>query len=108
MKQTGLRDGEWQLCERTGWPDNSSFMNMVSWGWSQNESRYLVVVNFSEIQSQAHIHLSWDNLAGKTWQLIDLISDDVFHRDGDEMHQSGLFVDLPAWRFHFLCFKSFS
>ena len=105
MKQAGLQEGEWQLCERTGWPDNSSYMNMIAWCWSQNESQYLVVLNLSEDQSQARIHLPWDNLLGRTWQLIDLLDGDVFQRDGDEMHLSGLYVDLPAWRFHFLHFK---
>jgi len=62
-------------------------------------------VNLSEDQSQARIHLPWDNLAGRTWQLIDLLDGDVFQRNGDEMHLSGLYVDLPAWRFHFLHFK---
>jgi len=105
MKQAGLHEGEWQLCERTGWPDNSSYMNIIAWCWSQNESRYLVVVNFSEHQSQARIHLPWNNLSGRTWQLIDLMDGDVFQRDGDEMDQSGLYVDLPGWKFHFLRFK---
>ena len=103
-KQDELRAGEWLLCGRSGWPDNSSYMNLVSWCWSQNESRYLVVVNLSEIQSQARIHLPWNYLAGRTWQLLDLMAVDVFQRNGDEMHQSVLYVVLPAWIFHFLRF----
>ncbi len=106
IKEVEMREGEWQLCERLGWPDNSSYMNMVAWCWSQKESHHLIVVNLSENQSQASIHLPWNNLAGTTWQLTDLINGDVFQRDGDEMHLSGLYVDLPAWRFHFLSFKS--
>jgi Alpha amylase, catalytic domain len=102
IKQAGLREGEWQLCEHSGWPDNNSYLNMIAWCWSQNESHYLVIVNFSENQSQARIHLPWDNLTGITWQLTDLIAGDVFQRDGNEMHLSGLYVDLPAWSFHFL------
>jgi hypothetical protein len=105
VEQSGLRNGEWQLCERSGWPDNSSYLNLVSWCWNQSDSRYLVVVNLSEDKSQARIHLPWNNLAGKTWQLLDLLSSNVFQRDGDEMHQSGLYVDLPAWKFYFLHFQ---
>jgi hypothetical protein len=105
IKEAGLREGGWQLCERSGWPDNGSYMNIVAWCWSQNESRNLIVVNFSVNQSQSRIHLPWNNLSGKMWQLQDLMSGDVFQRDGDEMHQSGLYVDLPAWRFHFLHFQ---
>ena len=103
--ESGLREGKWQLCERTGWPDNSSYMNLVAWCWNQSESRYLVVVNLSGDQSQARIHLPWDNLAGRTWQLTDVLNSNVFQRDGEEMHLSGLYVDLPAWRFHFLQFQ---
>lgn len=102
IKETRLREGAWQLCERTGWPDNNSYMNLVAWCWNQSESHYLIVVNLSEDQSQARIHLPWDNLAGRTWQLTDVLNGNVFQRDGDEMHLSGLYVDLPAWRFHFL------
>jgi hypothetical protein len=29
----GLREGHWQLCERTGWPDNASCRNLLAWCW---------------------------------------------------------------------------
>ncbi len=101
-KESGLREGEWQLCERTGWPDNSSYLNLVAWCWDQREVRYLVVVNLSDYRSQAHVQLPWSNLAGRTWQLTDVLSGDIFERDGSEMQSAGLYVDLPAWKFHFL------
>jgi len=43
-------------------------------------------------------------LAGRAWRLMDLMSGDVFERDGDEMTDPGLFVDLPPWGYHFLEF----
>ncbi len=106
IHQADLRNGVWQLCECSGWPDNSNNMNLLAWCWSYKETRHLVVVNSSENQSQARVHIPWDNLAGRTWQLSDVISSNIFQRDGDEMHQSGLYVDLLAWKFHFLSFKS--
>ena len=106
ITQADLLGGEWLLCECSGWPDNSSDMNLVAWCWSQKESYHLVVVNLSENQSQARIHLPRNDLAARTWQLIDLMSGDVFQRDGDEIHKSGLYVDLHAWKFYFLSFKS--
>ena len=63
-------------------------------------------MNLSEYQSQARVQLPWNNLAGRTWQLTDVLSGDVFQRDGDEMHLMGLYVDLPAWRFYFLRFNA--
>jgi glycosidase len=106
IKETRLREGTWQLCERTGWPDNDSYLNLLAWCWSQGESYYLVVVNLSVDQSQGRIQLPWHNLTGRTWQLTDVFNGNVFQRDGDEMHLLGLYVDLTAWRFHFLHFKT--
>jgi len=57
VKDAGLSQAAWQLCERTGWPDNSSYLNLVAWCWVQDEARYLVVVNLSQYQSQARIQL---------------------------------------------------
>jgi glycosidase len=108
VKETRLREGTWQLCERSGWPDNNSYLNLVAWCWNQGESRYLVVVNLSGDQSQARIHLPWDNLTGRTWQLTDVFNGNVFQRDGNEVHLLGLYVDLPAWGFHFLHFETWS
>ena len=68
--------------------------------------RYLVIVNLSEYQSQAQVHFPWGNLAGRTWRLTDVLNGNVFKRNGDEMRSKGLYVDLPAWRFYILSFRS--
>jgi hypothetical protein len=38
--------------------------------------------------------------------LTDVLSGDLFERDGGELQSVGLYVDLPAWSFHFLRFQS--
>ncbi len=106
VKAAGLREGAWQLCARTGWPDNSRYLNLVAWCWEQGRERYLVVVNLSEDQSQGRVQLPWNDLSGRTWHLTDVLSGETFERDGNEMQSAGLYVDLPAWRFHFLRFQS--
>ncbi len=40
-----FRQQDWNLCDRTGWPDNTSFENIVAWSWNRNGDRYLVVVS---------------------------------------------------------------
>src|SRR5947209_941672 len=105
VKEAELREGKWQLCECTGWPNNGSYVNLVAWCWDQGEARHLVVVNLSEDRSQARVHLPWNELAGKMWQLTDALNGDVFERDGSEIQTVGLYVDLPMWRFHFLRFQ---
>jgi glycosidase len=96
-----FRNGQWQLCERSGWPDNQSHMNILAWCWIKDGERYLVVVNFSETTAQALVRLPWDELRGRTWRLTDALSGEVYERNGDEMRDSGLFVDLGAWKCHF-------
>ena len=52
-----LREGDWLLCECTGWPDNDSHRALVAWCWSAPGSRHLVVVNLSGSDAQARVHL---------------------------------------------------
>lgn len=98
----GFRDGEWRLCERSGWPGNASYHNLLAWCWREGEERYLMVINLSDGRSQGCIRVPWDELAGQSWQLIDSLTGDVYERDGNEMRDPGLYVDLEGGKFHFL------
>ena len=96
-----FRNGRWRLCDRSGWPDNASHWNIISGCWELGDDRYLVAVNFSGSPSQAVIHIPWEDLRGKTWRLSELLSDESYERHGDELTESGLFVSLGPWRWHF-------
>lgn len=96
-----FRNGAWGLCERNGWPDNSSYMNILTWCWKKEEERCLIVINFSDKSSQARVKVPWVELRGKEWQLKDVMSNDSYLRSGSEMQEAGLFVDLGPWKFHF-------
>ncbi len=93
-------DGEWKLCERTGWPDNGSYQNIVTWCDRNGGRRRLTIVNLSDSSSQARVRLPWDDLGGKSWRLTDELSGVVYERDGGEMRDPGLFVDLGPWGFN--------
>jgi len=101
VNNKALREGEWRLCERGGWPDNPSYLNLVAWCWRSGGERYLMVVNLSDWGAQARVRVPWEELKGRSWRLIDLFTGAVYGRNGEEMCQPGLFVDLPAWGFHF-------
>jgi glycosidase len=100
-----FREGEWHLCERSGWPDNSSYQSLVAWCWRKAAERYLIVVNLSDSNSQGRIQLPWDGLKAWSWRLIDLFTGAIYDRDGDEMFSPGLYVDLAPWGFHFFKFE---
>jgi hypothetical protein len=102
LKEGGFMRGEWQLCERSGWPDNMSCNNLVAWTWSTESSRCLIVVNLSGTQSQGRIRIAWPELKEGLWRLHDVFRSTRFERDAAELEKEGLYVDLPAWGFHFL------
>jgi hypothetical protein len=96
-----FRNGRWRLCDRSGWPDNQSHLNILAWCWEWGDERYLAAVNFSDTVSQAVIRMPWDNLRGRAWRLSEILSTESYERGGDELAESGLFVSLAPWRWHF-------
>jgi hypothetical protein len=97
-----FRRGQWRLCERSGWPDNFSHLNILAWCWEQGGERRLVVINFSDAASQAMVRAPWEDLRGRVWRFSDALSGETFERDGDGLARHGLFVSLDPWRWHFL------
>ncbi len=103
LKETNrdvFRNGQWRLCERSGWPDNQSFLNILAWCWARDDERRLIVINFSQVTAQARVRLPWDELRGKQWRLADALSGATYDRSGDEMRDAGLYVDLKLWQYH--------
>ncbi|UWZ86069.1 alpha-amylase family glycosyl hydrolase [Occallatibacter riparius] len=94
-----FRSGKWELCERSGWPDNSTYQNVVAWTWTLGDQRALIVVNLSGELSQAHVRVP--EIKGGTWSLKDRINGVEYTRAGSEMGSKGLYVELAAWGFHF-------
>jgi len=101
VAQTVFKEGAWRLGSPYGWPDNRSYLNLAAWGWRLGEERRLIIVNLSEYRSQARVPLPWEDLADRPWHLTDTFTGEIYTRDGLELRQPGLFVDLEPWQFHF-------
>ena len=93
-------NGEWRLCDRSGWPDNQSCQNLLTWCWVKDDERYLVVINFRQAATQARVHVPWDELSGKQWRLADVLSDESYDRSGYEMRDAGVYVELAPLKCH--------
>lgn len=100
-----MHHGAWRKCELRGWSDNRTCDNLVAWCWELNDARQLVVVNLSDVPSQAQVLLPWADLAGHVWKLRDPINGLALERDGSEIQGAGLYIDLGAWEFHFFHFE---
>jgi hypothetical protein len=101
LQETGddlFRNGDWRLCERSGWPDNQSCQNILVWCWVREEERCLVVINFSASSSQALVRTPLDDLRGRSWRLYDVLSGESFERSGNDLRDAGLYVDLTPWQ----------
>lgn len=100
VRSKPVREGAWRLCESRGWPDNSSYRNLIAWCWRRQEEGLLVVVNHSDKQAQGRVMLPWDAVMGRVWLLEDLLNDVSYERDGDQMFDPGLFLDLKPFGYH--------
>jgi hypothetical protein len=96
-----FREGQWSLCDRSGWPDNATLQNLVAWCWLKDHERYLVIINLSNSPAQAQVQVRWADVGGSKWRLRDALSGAIYERDADEMVSPGLYVELGPWSFHF-------
>jgi hypothetical protein len=101
-----FRNGQWRLCERTGWPDNPSYLNILAWCWEHGDDRQLIVVNFSAAPAQALVRVPWEDVRGRSLRLSDPLSGKTFERSGDDLAGPGMFVSLDPWQWHFLQLES--
>jgi hypothetical protein len=99
-----FREGQWSLCERSGWADNASFKNLVAWSWQQDDERYLIIINFSDLPAQARVRIPWTDAVGANWHLIDVLSGASYERCGTEMFSPGLYVELGPLKYYFFQF----
>jgi hypothetical protein len=98
-----VHKGEWSLCDRSGWPDNASYLNVLAWDWVNGDKRCLIVVNLSDSPAQARVQVRWPMIRSKTWKLIDVLSNVTYERNGDEMFSPGLYLELGPWGYN--CFR---
>ena len=104
LRGEDFKDGQWHLCERNGWPDNQSHLNLVAWCLIGEHARHLVVVNLSDKPSQGSIRLPPSALDGRAWRMTDELSGAVYERRGSDVRDAGLYVDLVPWGVHVLKF----
>jgi len=100
LQQPIVREGTWQLlhCE-PAWEGNWTSACYIAFAWQMaGHAPLVMVVNYAANQSQCHVRLPIDDLAGREWCLHDQLSDQCYHRSGDDLGARGLFVDHAPWQ----------
>ena len=100
LRRPVFRTGNWQLLDCTpAWEGNFSNDSFISFMWNgDGEEKMVVVVNYSNHQSQCYIKLPFQDIGKEFWILNDLISGNTFGREGTDLESAGLYLDEPGWR----------
>jgi glycosidase len=98
LRRPAVRQGEWRLLEcGPAWEGNWSADDYLAFVWEGAGERLLAAVNFAAHRSQCYVRLPFTDLPGAGWRLTDLLSSAVYDRDGDDLHQRGLYLDESPW-----------
>ncbi len=102
LRRPEFRAGKWRLLPcLAAWADNPTFRNFITYEWRDaDDRRAWVVVNYGPTQAQCFVQLGDDGLRGRMLMLRDQMSRAWFERDGNDLAERGLFVDLPAWGYY--------
>ena len=101
-KKSLVRDGEWRLLEGTpAWEGNSTWDSFIAYSWQGiGDQRLVVVVNYAPHASQCYLNLQFSDLFGAQWKLKDLMCEASYDRNGNDLHDSGLYLDMQPWQYH--------
>jgi len=102
LRRAEMRHGTWRLLERKpAWQGNPTWRNFFAYQWRDSENRRLwAVVNFGPTQGQCYLAFGDEQLRRREFLLRDQMSRAWYQRDGDELAERGLYLDLPAWGYH--------
>lgn len=101
LADTVFRRGSWRLLEpQEAWSGDIGYRCFVAYCWLLAEERRIVVINMSSRPAQCYLPLGIAPLEGSSWYLEDLLSDARYERDGDEMLNPGLYLDMPGYGYH--------
>ena len=103
---TAVGHGEFEILRpRAAWSENSTDHCFVVVQWQSSPDGFdLVVVNLAAQPSQCYVTPSITGLARREWKMEDLLGEEKYWRNGNEMAARGLYLALPprgAQIFHF-------
>ena len=103
LRKPIVRSGEWQwLGCRPAWEGNGSWDAFVTHAWrGSGGERMLIAVNYAPHPSQCYLNVPFPEIKDTSVQLKDSLSSACFVREGNELLERGLYLDLQPWSYHF-------
>jgi hypothetical protein len=102
LRKPIVKSGEWQwLACQPAWDGNGSWDSFVAHSWrGSGGERILITVNYAHHPSQCYLNLPFDEIKNRSVQLKDSLSSACYTREGNELLERGLYLDLQPWSYH--------
>ena len=102
VRQPVLREGQWQLLEcMPAWEGNWTSDCFLAFAWlGPSGERLLVAVNYAPNQSQCYVRLPFADLGNGHWRFKDLLGNEQYDRNGNDLQSRGLYLDVAPWQYH--------
>ena len=97
-----LKNGDWMWlnCQQA-WYGNDSWDSFIPHSWQGSDGeRMLVVVNYAPYSSQCYLQLPFPEIQNRPVLLKDLLSSASYTREGNELLEGGLYLDMGPWSYH--------
>ncbi len=96
-----FHDGEWKLLDSVeAWPGNRSNEAIIAHQWTLGEEIRVTAMNLSPGNSQCFVRLDRPELPGGGWRFDDLVGEAEYVRDGTDLADRGLFLDMVGHGAH--------
>jgi hypothetical protein len=94
-----LQGGEWRLLDfMIDKEGDASWKQFIAFAWIvENEPLLLVAVNYAARRGRCFVRLPFPGLRGRSFRLGDLLSPEKYSKNGNDLVERGLYLDLPEW-----------
>jgi len=102
LRKPIVKSGEWQWLDcQPAWDGNESWDSFVAHTWrGTGGERMLIAVNYGPHPSQCYLHLPFPEIKDRSVRLKDSLSPACYIREGNELLERGLYLDLQPWSYH--------
>jgi hypothetical protein len=102
LRKPVVRNGKWQwLAYQPAWDGNGSWDAFVAHSWRGSDGeQMLIAVNYEPHPSQCYITLPFPEIKNRSVRLKDSLSSACYIREGNELLERGLYLDLLPWSYN--------
>ncbi|TFG07603.1 MAG: alpha-amylase [Promethearchaeota archaeon] len=101
-----FEDGNWALCniEQVNDADISN-NNLIGYQWWSEDKYRVIIVNYSEFKSRGQVKIEKLNFGTYEWEFNDLLNQNIYRYNGQNLSMYGLYVELNPWNSHIFDLK---